>query len=268
MKFVKFSTKNADYHLNLARHYNPSSVSDLEDFDAIVLETGVMKYETCSLREMKRNVQYGNTINANLELDQPRPIFYVDIPIKESLSWVNPFTYMPIGYDIDFAVGYFFLPIMSIAKPPLTYPLLLPLLTRVPSLFSGRNEKMDKAISYLSLFRFFMRHGLNTAVPAKKIEKFIVPEIQKRKSIDTPNIFMEFGSGHSDIEIYLKQKPIRDFVAGFHSILKLNVCDMSYVDKVQELRHKDSEEPSSSANVLSVSEEESFQDWERLLYRV
>ena len=75
------------------------------------------------------------------------------------------------------------------------------------------------------------------------MDEFIVPGIEKRKGDEyKPNIFVDYGAGHCDIESYLKHKPIRDFVVNMHKNLKLNTCDNNHINKVCELRPKNTYE--------------------------
>ena len=85
-----------------------------------------------------------------------------------------------------------------------------------------------------------------------------------------PNIFIDFGLGHSDIHFYLKHKNIRDRVIYFNSKLNIHPVISSYLNKVCEIRPKYNNECSSevylSDKIISQEYEPWSDEWENIVF--
>lgn len=77
---MKFETENAKYILNNGFHQKKSKIDDntLESIDALVFEMG--HYGDWSLSDLLDFKQYSEVVQKNIELDEPKPIFFVDVP--------------------------------------------------------------------------------------------------------------------------------------------------------------------------------------------
>jgi len=69
-----FSTKNADYTLHYGAHNRETKIDDLENYDAIVLESGFHTYEEWKFLDLLYDIQSKDIIKENEKLDEPRPI--------------------------------------------------------------------------------------------------------------------------------------------------------------------------------------------------
>ncbi len=70
--------------MHLGLHIKSSTIEDLLDADAIVLETGVKRYEDFDLEDLLYDPQYKIIIRENVEFYEPKPIFFVDLPDRKS----------------------------------------------------------------------------------------------------------------------------------------------------------------------------------------
>ncbi|MCK5234358.1 MAG: hypothetical protein KAJ88_00810 [Candidatus Aenigmarchaeota archaeon] len=255
-KPARFSTDNADYCLNYGDHFTITDIEDIEQYDAIVVETGFRDYDDWDLKYLKDKKQHIATMEENLKLDNPVPIFYVDIPSTKSIIEKGK-----VGYYLGavFEALLLFLPV-------------LPIIPFSLSMNSGNNEIYDEITSKLSLSAFYTPlGGFRSSASAHKIEEFIVPELTKRNG-RKPNIFIDFGSSHCDMKQYLQHKRIRNLVNKFHEKTKIGsiLNDYDYLDKVCELRPKDlSFEPCANDKVISREDDvSSFDGWEKIVYDI
>ncbi|NOQ56302.1 MAG: hypothetical protein GQ477_05880 [Nanohaloarchaea archaeon] len=267
-KPLKFSTHNADYSFNFGWHkFKKTDIGSIENYDAIVLESGFERYEDFSLKQLSVQKQYSLLIEENLKLDNPLSMFFVDVPTTKLF-----------GDDkLDYGCGGLY-QTLSFCVPAMLSPEILPLsgILAVPfssvvlSIFCGYNKTFDTISSNLSSSLFYTMNGYRSAVSAEKIDEFIAPEIQKRKENDSkPNILIDFGFVHNDLCFYLKHKKIRDAVIDFNSNLNIHPIDKSYLDKVCELRPKLDEglfEAYSIDNIISSGYEPWSDEWETIVF--
>jgi hypothetical protein len=75
---------------------------------------------------------------------------------------------------------------------------------------------------------------LRNAISARKIEEFIVPELQQRLGRN-PSIVLVFGAGHSGLKEDLQHKRLRDFYLGSYSLMGFPGIDTTYLDTITEL---------------------------------
>ncbi|MCK4429050.1 MAG: hypothetical protein KAU95_01645 [Candidatus Aenigmarchaeota archaeon] len=264
----KFSTENAEYTLYPGVHGETTKIKmeDMKDYDAIVLETGFNDYENYDMINLLSTADYSEVIGKNLLLDEPKPIFYVDIPPKKWLGKKGS------GYNINKIVHAlsFTIPFgLGITNLPLGIPLMMPAISLYSCFLKENTDKLDKVINYLGVSYFYTQSGFRSAISAKKIEEFVVPEIEKRKDDEKPNIFIEYGALHGDLEPYLKHKKLRDLAVGFHEKKKISLLDMEYVNKVSELKLKEYE--TYSADKIIWRKDDFFDDlgdWEKIIYEI
>ena len=256
IKPVRFSTDTADYCLDYGVHDKETKIEDIEQFDAIVLETGVGDYDYWNLRFFYNSSQYSTIIEENVMLDEPVPIFYVDIP---SRKWI-----MEKGGEDGRTLSTLF----ELSSSAI---FVLPFISLCLSHFCGYNKIYDQITGRLNLSSFYTPlRGFRSSASARKIEEFVAPEISERIR-RKPNIFISFGKGHCEIEQYLTHKELRDFVTKFHEKLKIGsiLCDYDYLDKVCELRPKNSSfEPYANLKIISRKDDALSARWEKILYEM
>lgn len=266
-RYREFCTANACYRLHYKVNFRKTHIDDIEKFDAIVIETGFNSYEEWGLPFLLYDPQYCLVSRKNVTLKNPKPIFYVDIPQTERMRKLNLIGYLltrPFEAFFTFAAVFLspYLP-LSVKWMP-----TIPLFSYISGL--GAIDKTGNFLGYLSLSRVPDLMSYRSAISAKKIEEFIAPEIENRVG-RKPNILIDFGAAHADMEVYLKHKKLRNAVLKLHRYLPLKQLakDISYESKVCELRHECSIEPTESAEKLITSREpESLKGWEKILYKI
>lgn len=266
-KPFKFSTDTADYSFNFGWQDTTTKISNIEQFDTIVLETGIERYEDYTLKDLSVQKQYSNLIKENLKMDKAISLFFVDIPSKKLFknNIVNH------NFMKSYSVLFTYIPaVLSLPILPVGGIFALPFTSLCLSHLCGYNKTIDNFNSHLSLSLFYTMGGYRSAISAKKIDEFIAPEIQKRKDEDSkPNIFIEFGCGHNDICFYLKHKKIRDTVIDFNTKLKIHPVISSYLNKVCEMRPKFKECSSRayiSDKIISREYEPWSDEWENIVF--
>jgi len=264
LRYRDFCTKNACYTLHYGNHLAITNPPDLEKYDAIVLESGTGHYDSVYIYpSLKRVKQYREIIRKNELLldDFPRPIFFVDVPPKYSRK--DPFSLLYFSSEYFQIASIILLLSLFDTKIALIYSLLLPL----PSLLAFKPT--GKISSKLLLPYFYTPTAFRSAIAAKKIEEFIVPELRERYKVEKPRIFIDYGAGHSDLEEYLKHKRLRDFVINFGNFNPLVrwILDEKYINKVGEIRSINSPEPSPFAEKLIINREK-LKDFELILYKI
>ena len=265
-KELEFSTDNADYRLHLGWHKKASMIEDLCDADAIVLETGFTKYEDWDLGDLLYHPQYEIFIRENIELDEPKPIFFVDLPARKGLRDRGKF-----GYFVDCSAEAFYRVVpfsFSFASPFLLF-LAIPFVSLESSLLSPKSKALAKINSYLSLSEFYTPSALGSAVSAKKIEENIAPEMKKRKK-RKPEILIEYGAGHADIKPYLEHKNLRDFVINLHGFWNYYPRDKNYLDLIGEINFGDEYGMEGGEIIDEKSKEIDFpyRTYKKILYRI
>jgi hypothetical protein len=266
MRQRDFSTENADYTLHYAFHTQATEIDNLESYDAIVLESGYGNYEEWKYSDLYFNLQYHRIIEANEKLQQPRPIFFVDLPPNKFFRKRRKLGVFLSTLDVYIPFS------ISLSYLPWSLPFLLPFVSFVFSPFTTFGRKSGRFSSYFSLPHFYSCHTLRDAVSAYKIEEFVAPEMKERIK-HKPYIFIDYGAGHSLIELSLKHKKLRDFRKKLKSPFD-RVFDFSYLNLVQELRHINSPEPSPLANKKIIRREIENEyygfarNWERILYDI
>ncbi len=242
---MKFETENAKYNLHPAFHNKITEAKNLEDYDAIILESGTLKYEN-DLSYFSNYKQYEKIIKDVFELK--KPVYSVDMPSKISENVFKDI----IGYaaieTAEIIIPFY----VSFSAPPATLPLALPLVSLILSPGNSINS-IAEADSYLSLSKFYMPAGFRSAISAKKIEEHIAPAIGEEKG-EKPNIFVEYGAGHVDMKHYLKSKRLRDSVIKLHSLWNYFPLDRDYLNLIKEF--------SFDGNPLNLGEVVSNHDYD------
>jgi len=267
-RYREFETNNAIYTLYYGDHTKPTYINDIEKFDAIILETGVDKYEEVDIYSLLFNIQYYKLFEENSRIRNPRPIFYVDVPNNDSIrDIIYKYPYLLLISELQFALITLYSSIyLFLQEIPAWAILLVPSLSTILSFFT--TDKAGKFLGYLSLSRALDRSSYRSAISAKKIEEFVAPEIKKRIG-RKPNILIVYGAGHNDMEPYLKHKKLRDIVIKIQKYMPWwKVNDISYENKVGELRNKNSIEPTKDAEKLIIDRKPDKNDWELILYEI
>ena len=112
----------------------------------------------------------------NLEFEKPKPIFLVDLPLNKGIERIG------IGHTISHLMDVWEVNIPWIVgclHPSIwTSPLYLPGISYLGDFFcSIVGEKFAKIESYIDMSVFYTTPALRSAVSARKIEEFVVPEI-------------------------------------------------------------------------------------------
>jgi hypothetical protein len=258
-RYREFSTRNANYRLDYIIHGLQTEFKNLEDCDGIIIESASHPYKYVNLSDILTNFQY---IRKNLELEKPKPIFLCDLPVKKSLYNIGNLEYFFSLYSALETMIPWILLSGFLSFPPLIFLPILP--------YSFCVVKPGKLSAYSSLILFYSLFAYRSAVTAEKIESFIAPEISRRIK-RKPYICIEYGASHSDIEVYLKHEKLRRAVIGFNkNILSSRILDKGYINKVLEIRHKNSPQPSEivEKQIVNRGKEEGVPNWERILYEI
>jgi len=263
LRYRDFCTKNACYTLHYGNHLETTNPPDLEKYDAIVIETSkeydfpsredVFDYYL-SLREYR---QYRKIFEENEKLKQPKPIYFVDIPTRSYLKGL-------FGEYLSMMLTFFWLYLLN-ETAGLLYGMAY-LSSFFVSKYTGKIQG-----TLLSLINPHLPSTFRNAVIAKKIDEFIAQELRARYGKAKPNIFIEYGAGHSGIETMLKHKKLREY------IIKANACCnpiiraahkvSQYSNKIGEIRYQDSPGISSFAEKF-VKKRETFRRIEYILYEI
>ncbi|MEM5881577.1 MAG: hypothetical protein QXJ14_03545 [Candidatus Aenigmatarchaeota archaeon] len=238
-RYSKFSTNNAYYYLNYGIHICETKIEEnIENFDVIVLESGVDNYNELNYLSLYNFIQYKLIMEENERLKNPRPIFLVDIPLKEIFKR-RIFAFLDAYSSIDKGYSY-----------------LLPSSDE----FSNEND--------IYFFKSFQHTVYRSAVAAHKIEEFIIPEIIKRIK-HKPRILIDYGAAHKDIEIYLNKKEPRKYIIKNHQeVHPYDLCDNNYLNKVCEFRHKNSIQPSIDAEKRIIERKRDYHNFEKIIYEI
>ena len=228
--YIFFKTEQADYIQHGAMHPVTSKPPEsiLEKVDGFVLESGSMLYgdKSSILAILHRFHQY-EFILSYAEKSK-KSIFVTDLAVK--LKHARPVVEFccvlaPTMYCL-YSSSYW------------TMPLLLPMFSMILSPFWPGEKSIPgwwgSFNSLLSLATFYTPSGYRSAITAKKIEEFIVPELKKR-GVARPKIFIEFGAKHIDIKTYLQYPWIRNFVIKFHFLFPFIVLRKDYINKIGEV---------------------------------
>lgn len=233
---MKFETKNANYDLHPAYHFLRTKKKGLEDFDAIVLESGLRRYENSTLFDLRDNRQYKKIISKAEE--KKKPLYFVDVPPISSSKY----------FSLKDAIR---LKIVDGATSSLVLPFVSNLLS-----YANFIEPVAEINSYLVLSNFCSPVGFRSAISARKIEENIAPAIRKRKG-EKPNIFVEYGGGHIDMKHYLQRKWLMDSVIKLHSFWDYYPLEKKYLNLIKEISLDD--------NPLNLGEKVSCFDYGKFL---
>jgi len=261
IRFRYFCTQNACYTSHYAIHFKITNPPSLEEYDAIVIEIsdeydlsrGDFIYFYLSLRNLR---QYRKIFEKNEELKQPRPIYFVDVP---------PHSYFKAlaSEYISVSIPYFVL--SSYDGVVGSVYLMLYLSSIFASKYTG------KVLSTLSLINPHVTSTFRNAVVAKKIDEFIAQELRARYEREKPNMFLEYGAGHVGIEAMLKHKKLREYIikanACCNPIIRATHKVSQYLNKIGEIRYKNSPEPSEFAQKF-IKRRETFRRIEYILYEI
>jgi hypothetical protein len=75
---------------------------------------------------------------------------------------------------------------------------------------------------------------LRNAISARKIEEYIVPELQKQLGRN-PRVVLVYGAGHSGLKEDLQHPNLRNFYLRIYSALGFPGIDTTYLDTVTDL---------------------------------
>lgn len=68
----------------------------------------------------------------------------------------------------------------------------------------------------LRLITFYTPGAMRSAVVAEKIEQYLGPELESRKG-EKPTLYLNYGLGHRDLELFLKRPQLRELVIKLHA---------------------------------------------------
>lgn len=149
---------------------------------------------------------------------------------------------------------------------PDPFPLLFPAI--LIFFYPFISKRTGSFISYFNLLRFYGSNILRDAVSAYKIDDFVAREMRERIG-HKPYIFIDFGAGHSSLEVFLKHKRLRNFRRKIRFPFDF-LLDFSYLNLVQEIRNINTREPSSfgSKKIIRKERETFTRKLERILYDI
>ncbi len=217
MAYTNFSTKNADYVLQLGNHpwKNKHDNSMFKGIDALVIEHSNL--QTFQNLLSGNHPQMAPPINYCFE--RQIPIFGCDSDItfsgnvRDNVGYIVPLVGLFRGYTI---------------------PALI--LLKSPTLFNGITTKeLDNSIrlvNYLDIaFSYINQLPTVTgrdAINSKKIDEYLAPKLTE-ESGRKPKIGMVFGAGHLGLKYNLQHKLIRDIT--LFNWGKLNIGKFSGFEK-------------------------------------
>jgi len=257
---LEFSTPDADYILNLNPWREEIAVENLENVDAIIVETGPYEYNIWDLENLIYSEDHGNLVRENLKLDEPRPIFFVDLPIRKT---VDKETYAEM-YILS-TLG----PSMLSFISPYFSPLVLPFVSFVSFPLNSKSNTLAKINGYLSLSRCYTPSGLRSAVSAKKVEENIVPEMKGRIN-EKPSILINYRPEHADMEPYIQRKYLRNFVINLHGLWNCFPFDENYLHIIGEINFDD-KYGMENGEVIDTEQREFYplgKSYRKILYKI
>lgn len=220
------ATDNAYYGQHPGTHFETSQIPApvLSATDAIVLESGVDRYEALELEELYHHDQYASIVRQNLA-DGKKSMFFVDVPFKHAEWYVHT---VEIGMKIGVPCAAGVLGAMR-GRPELA-ALMVPALS-----FCAAGQRWKRFASKLQLCNAYNSFGLRSAITAKKLEEFVAPYVGK--DLDhAPRLLVDYGSGHLDISTYVERPSLRKRVMQFNKLLRNHHIDTDYLSRVCEFR--------------------------------
>ena len=236
MTYTEFSTKNADYILQLGIHgrENNHSVYRFKGIDALVLENS--RFEQISPLAYIDDPQYGHAVNHCIKKEIP--IFNTDAESKFNREYLNFFG----EFYAIMALGTNLIPTFPLNfLAPASLLLFDWKITKTASLnkdsLGNFSEKIISNKNYL--LQNPLVEGRN-AINAKKIEEFVAPILKDRLK-RRPKIGMIYGAAHAGIKHDLQSRR-RNFT--LWNWKKLNFSEFSGFDKknlnkVFEVKYQD-----------------------------
>src|SRR5271157_661884 len=189
---VRVETKNAIYLMSFERQHvrisRIGATGHIHECDAFVPETGDGTYLDIGTRLGEAFPETQELVLKNSLLDQPRPIFYGDVPARIGYwKWalVDSIPLIVSQATVALLAG-----MASLYAIPFAIPCALGMLTVL-----GGNKRLAKPIGYLELGRFYSSDSFRSAICAEKMEDFIAPALQERLG-RKPVILTEYGGGH------------------------------------------------------------------------
>ncbi|MDP8292627.1 MAG: hypothetical protein P9M04_02310 [Candidatus Orphnella occulta] len=251
-KTLQFSTEKADYSFyHDTDHFEernfPAHI--IKDHDIIVFETGQTRYERATYNNLLKEPTYGDIIKKSLRLK--KSIWFVDVPSPYSdavTAWLILLFYRYIPYAL-FSVTVVYAPWQVLL---FSWPLAIPVLSYfLPNKFLNINI-YKKFKSYVYFSSFYTNSALRSAISAKKIEESLVPATSERIR-RRPRILIIYGSDHSDMMLYLKNKKVRDSIIALNRKLGFPFLDKKYIDKIGLLNLSDGVSPWAPVSLMTGS---------------
>lgn len=224
---VEVETAEAMYLQHPAAHHATTCISGerMQGMDAVVLESGVHRYEDVTIDDLAGMPQYKNLVVQCRECDVP--IFLVDLPYRGADAGAYAATATALGAPCVLGVigaahvhpvlGLFALPAMSLCWGG-----------------SNRSSWMNAVARYMQIGAAYTSLGFRSAVAAKKIVSSVVPRLPRRQ----PTVLIEYGAAHLDIGVYLQHARLRDAVIRLHRQAPVRFVDRDYLQKVCAFRFK------------------------------
>jgi len=220
-----------------------SDVRILEKMDGIVVEQNTsLTYEDEGFYETHRKVRQFTHIYDFAERTK-KSLYYPELMQREGFIFAALHIVLSTS-QIAFLTTSWLLPLLY-PHSALAWLAIAPTVFMFAEIFSLKksNQALNAVLSYLNLIFFFMPSGFRSAVVARKLKRYIVPEIKGRARGRKPNIFIDYGALHLDIVHYIKHPRLADFVIwlyrfvgylGFNKITLSQFGEINFTGKVTD----------------------------------
>lgn len=235
---MRYETEHARYVHGFGNHnVEIAPPEEVYEADALMLESGSFPYEEMDLETVYDMEPYGtphyrSIIEENLEGERA-PVFYTDLPTESDDPRLQ---YMPL-VDAKLREAAPFIGGIAAAlcgEPVLSIPLLGASLISLGGQYLAQGGDTGLAPRLQLPGNSFTPTGLRSAVMARKLEEEIAPSLD---GVDgKPLIYLQTGSAHLDIPMYMRHPRVREGVIRAHSVTRDGFCDSAYRDRVGELR--------------------------------
>jgi hypothetical protein len=245
MGYTRFSTDNANYHLEYALHFRKTPLNDMKSLDAIVLESADMEWEDAdSIRHPCR--QYSDIVGKAEKLRVP-----IYMPDVDKRAWYNISSAfaewaptLPIPFFAKDMINAIYTGRITNISGLLAVGGLAYLVELLGFVLLGtslnlrgevKNSIVEKYVTLRSMVIPSVTVAGRNAINSEKIEQFIVPKV--RSEIERkPNIGLVFGAGHAGIKRDLKHPKWRKSLIKFYSKLNFSMFDDTNLDSVLKYR--------------------------------
>lgn len=234
---LRYETENARYVHGFGVHSDElTPPEDVYGADAIMLESGSFEYADLDMDTVYDMEPYGaphyrSIIEANLDGERA-PIFYTDLPTASDDERMR---YMPL-VDAKLRQAAPFLGGIAAAtggEPGLAIPMLGASLVSLGGQYLAQEGGAGLAPFLQLPGNSFTTTGLRSAVMAQKVDEVIAPSLEGGGK---PLIYIQTGSAHLDMPLYMRHTRFRDAVLRAHGVTGDGFCDPAYRDRIGVLR--------------------------------